>query len=82
MRYELFGRVRPTFFEIALYPLYWNLQILFKLPYFPANYSDTIAMHVLKFSFFKADISYNEFIHDNMQSLTLQNHLILMFFLF
>ena len=57
-------------FVIVVFPDHTHFLFLFKLPYFPANYSDRIAMHVLKFSFYKAGISYNEIIHDNMQALT------------
>ena len=49
-------------FVIVLYPDHTHLLVLFKLPYFPANNSNSIAMHVLKFSFYKAGVSYNEII--------------------
>ena len=49
-------------FVSVVFPDHTHLLFLFELSYFPANNSDIIAMHVLKFSFYKAGISYNEII--------------------
>ena len=70
MRYKSFCMYRPTFFKIALTPSpSLNLQNLCKLPHFPANNSDIIAMYVLKVSHFNEIIS-DTFGPDDIYALT------------
>ena len=70
MRCKSFCRYRPTLFKIALTPpLAETYIILFKLPDFPANNCDIIAMHFFQYSHFN-EIIPDTFGPDTMHGLS------------